>query len=103
IAFGIQIPYAILLPLIVVLIIVGLILASNHLNLKNTYAQIAVGAVFGGAVSNLIDRMMHGHVVDFIKIWIWPVFNLADAFITIGIFSVIIFYDRISKTNKHSK
>ncbi len=44
--------------------------------------------IFGGAAGNLIDRIMHGYVVDFIlfhyKTWYFPVFNLADTAITVG-------------------
>jgi signal peptidase II len=47
-----------------------------------------------GAVSNLYDRLVYGAVVDFIEIyvgaWSWPIFNIADAFIVIGVFGIII-------------
>jgi signal peptidase II len=49
---------------------------------------VALGLLSGGAVSNLVDRFVghdHGGVVDFVQLvsW-WPVFNLADASITVG-------------------
>jgi len=51
-------------------------------------AQIALGFITGGAIGNLIDRIYIGKVVDFIDWHIaglhWPVFNLADAGITLG-------------------
>ena len=40
--------------------------------------------VLAGAVGNLIDRIIYGHVLDFIDFRIWPVFNMADSAITIG-------------------
>jgi signal peptidase II len=43
-----------------------------------------VALVIGGAVSNLIDRVLLGHVVDYIQIVAWPTFNLADCGITVG-------------------
>lgn len=46
--------------------------------------------IFSGALSNLIDRIRLGCVVDFIDLGIWPVFNLADIYITIGIIFLII-------------
>ncbi len=49
-----------------------------------TALAAAIGAAFGGATSNLIDRMRHNGVVDFIDFEIWPVFNLADATICVG-------------------
>ena len=48
-----------------------------------------LGAVIGGAVGNVIDRMLYGAVVDFIDVhyggWHWPAFNIADSAITLGV------------------
>lgn len=46
---------------------------------------VALGLVVGGALGNLLDRVRTGGVVDFIDLRVWPVFNLADAVITIGV------------------
>jgi signal peptidase II len=44
--------------------------------------------ILGGAVGNLIDRSLYGHVIDFIDVyyrtWHWPAFNIADSAITMG-------------------
>lgn len=49
---------------------------------------LALSLVLGGALGNLIDRVMYGYVIDFIDLyygtWHWPVFNLADSAITLG-------------------
>ncbi len=49
---------------------------------------LAYSLVLAGAAGNLIDRLLHGHVVDFIDLyyqrWHWPAFNLADSWITLG-------------------
>lgn len=54
-----------------------------------TLRQVALSLVLGGAVGNLIDRLASGEVVDFIEIgygrWHWPVFNVADSAVTIGV------------------
>ena len=54
-----------------------------------TARQVALSLVLGGAVGNLIDRLASGEVVDFIEIgygrWHWPVFNVADSAVTIGV------------------
>ena len=51
--------------------------------------------VIGGAVGNVIDRLVHGHVVDFIqwhwRDWYWPAFNLADAAIVGGAIGIALF------------
>ena len=46
---------------------------------------ISMSLVLGGAVGNLIDRVWLGYVVDFIDLRVWPVFNVADSCITIGV------------------
>lgn len=59
--------------------------------------------IIGGAFGNAIDRFFRGFVVDFLCFhwgdWVFPVFNLADSFITIGAFFVIVFHH---KKNTHS-
>ena len=47
--------------------------------------DVGFAAVFAGALGNLVDRVMHGHVVDFIHVEHWPVFNAADIFVVAGI------------------
>lgn len=56
---------------------------------QSWWTVIAAGLVLGGAVGNIIDRLTYGAVVDFID-WHaygygWPVFNIADAAITLGV------------------
>jgi len=49
---------------------------------------LALSLVLGGAVGNLIDRVLYGYVIDFIDVyyasWHWPTFNVADSAITAG-------------------
>ncbi len=47
--------------------------------------RLGLALVLGGAVGNLIDRLRIGSVIDFIDLRVWPVFNLADSAITIGV------------------
>lgn len=47
--------------------------------------QIAFGLILGGAVGNLMDRLRYGFVIDFFDFHVWPVFNVADSSITVGI------------------
>lgn len=48
----------------------------------------ALALILGGAVGNLIDRVLYGHVIDFLDLymgtWHWPAFNVADSAITLG-------------------
>ncbi len=54
----------------------------------------ALSLVLGGALGNVIDRLLLGHVVDFIQIyydrWYWPAFNIADSAITVGVVLLIL-------------
>ncbi|MEW6577660.1 MAG: signal peptidase II [Chloroflexota bacterium] len=47
--------------------------------------RLALGLQLGGALGNVIDRVRLGHVVDFLDVWRWPVFNVADSCIVIGV------------------
>ena len=55
---------------------------------------VATGLLTGGAVGNLIDRIRHGHVTDFIELPHWPPFNLADCGITCGVVILLVIYIR---------
>jgi signal peptidase II len=50
--------------------------------------SFALACILGGAVGNLVDRLLHGYVVDFLQFhyggWYFPAFNIADTAITIG-------------------
>ncbi len=50
---------------------------------------LATGLLIGGAVGNLIDRLVSGAVTDFIKVPLWPAFNVADMAITFGVLSLL--------------
>ncbi|MEC9344420.1 MAG: signal peptidase II [Pseudomonadota bacterium] len=61
---------------------------------ERIWARIGFALVFGGALGNLVDRLVHGHVIDFILFhlggWSFAIFNLADSFITIGAVLILI-------------
>ena len=46
--------------------------------------KVSLSFILGGTLGNLIDRVRLGYVIDFIDFRVWPVFNIADSFITIG-------------------
>ena len=59
---------------------------SNHPLLR-----YALALQLGGAIGNLIDRARYGEVTDFLKIPHWPVFNIADSAISVGVTAVVVF------------
>lgn len=69
--------------------LVGIFFWRRHLGLQDRRAQVAFGLLCGGIVGNFFDRVMHGHVIDFLDFhfgdYIYPTFNLADAGICIGV------------------
>jgi signal peptidase II len=50
---------------------------------------LPVGLLIGGAVGNLVDRVRDGGVTDFLKIPLWPAFNVADIAITVGVLALV--------------
>jgi len=52
--------------------------------------RLALALQFGGAVGNLIDRITEGYVTDFISVGMFPVFNIADASISVGVALLIL-------------
>jgi signal peptidase II len=50
---------------------------------------LPTGLLLGGAIGNLIDRVAHGSVTDFIKLPLWPAFNVADMAITFGVLALL--------------
>lgn len=75
-------------------LLVSLVLVSLPFWQKNLgeWEQWGYGSILGGAIGNGIDRFAHGHVIDFIDlVWLrFPIFNLADVGINVGIICLVI-------------
>jgi signal peptidase II len=52
--------------------------------------RFAFGGIVGGAIGNIVDRFHYSFVVDFIDFRWWPVFNVADSFITVGVVLLVV-------------
>jgi len=57
---------------------------------QSLLVRIAFGAILGGAVGNIVDRIQRHFVVDFIDLRWWPVFNVSDSCITIGVLLLVL-------------
>lgn len=66
-----------------VFIIVLLIFSKRFI--EYLYSRIGLTLTLAGAVSNLIDRIFRGHIIDFLDFRIWPVFNLSDVALCVGV------------------
>jgi signal peptidase II len=85
-------------------IIGGIVYASRRT--EPLSMLLVLGLVLGGALGNLTDRLfrgdelLRGEVVDFVKVGIWPVFNLADSCIVVGGLLLAIFLGRADRTER---
>jgi signal peptidase II len=71
------------------LLVIGvLVVWLRRLTREQGRMALALALILGGAAGNLIDRLLYGHVIDFIDLyygaWHWPTFNIADSAITLG-------------------
>jgi signal peptidase II len=78
-----------LFALIAVVVSLVLIIWLKRLGRNETWLAIALALVLGGALGNLYDRIVLGHVIDFVLVhwqdrWRFPAFNFADSAITVG-------------------
>lgn len=70
---------------IAVIVAVAIVLYYRYLPTGSWLVRVSLGLQLGGAIGNLIDRMRYGHVVDFVDIGFWPIFNVADVAIVTGV------------------
>jgi signal peptidase II len=57
---------------------------------QSVYAQVGFGMIIGGALGNVLDRMRDGMVTDFFQVGTFPIFNVADSCITIGVIVLLL-------------
>jgi signal peptidase II len=77
------------LVLILTLLALGALVTFFLLRPQRPLLWLPTGLIVGGAIGNLIDRVSSGSVTDFIKVPLWPAFNLADTAITIGVLALL--------------
>lgn len=93
-AFSILTGKRILLILVSLIVIGILIYYIKKTKIEKKINKIALSLVIGGSIGNLIDRIVKGAVIDFLDFKIfgynYPIFNLADTFIVLGVFLLLI-------------
>ncbi|MFW0792908.1 signal peptidase II [Gordonia sp. CPCC 205515] len=87
-AFSMASGYTWVLTIIALIVVIGIFRYSSRL--RSMWWIVGLGLVLGGACGNLIDRLfrapgpLRGHVVDFVSVGWWPVFNVADSAVVCG-------------------
>ena len=106
-AFSILTGQRIFLILIAIVILIILINYIRKNQVKEKLDIISFSLIIGGSLGNLIDRIVRGYVVDFLDFKIFgynfPVFNLADTFIVVGVFLLLIVTFRKERSNDNRK
>ncbi len=88
-AFGILENQRFFFVIIAVAMIAIVIYLYPRLPSKPLLLRLGIGLMAGGAVGNVIDRIKTGYVVDFFDFRIWPIFNIADIAIVIGVSCIV--------------
>ena|SRR3989338_11593310 len=91
IAFGLFQDHPAFWTWIITISIVCLLVGSWFFRDQPLPKQLAFGFILGGAIGNWVDRIRFNYVIDFLDFRVWPVFNIADSFITIGVIFFIWF------------
>ena len=80
----------------VIAIVISFVIVQwlRKLPASETLTALSLSLILGGAIGNLIDRILLGHVIDYIQVWLgsypFPAFNLADAAISVGVALLIL-------------
>ena len=90
--FGLFANQAFLITLTAIVGVAAILVYSRYPQANRVLVRVALGLLLGGAVGNLIDRIRFGEVVDFIDVGAWPVFNVADSAVVVGVILIIYYF-----------
>lgn len=87
IAFGLRLPDVLQTPVILCAIAL-LVFAARKAD--TSVAKVGFGLLLGGALGNVVDRLFDGYVTDFFQVGTFPIFNVADSCISIGVVLLVL-------------
>jgi signal peptidase II len=90
-AFGLFPDGGLIFTVIALTVIAAILAYYRYLPQHPGFVRLSLGLQLGGALGNLIDRLRFGRVIDFIDFHFWPVFNVADSSIVIGV-AILAYY-----------
>ena len=100
-AFGLLQNQSAFFILVGVIVVAGILVGQRFVPTHQTALAVCLGMQLGGATGNMIDRMRFGHVFDFVDLTFWPVFNVADSAIVVGV--AILAYHLFTSSDQHPK
>lgn len=89
-AFGLFQNFTLGFLLVSVVVLIGILIYYWRLPAGDWPARLGLALVFGGALANAYDRLVKGSVIDFIQIPHWPIFNVADSSISVGVVILVL-------------
>jgi signal peptidase II len=93
VAFGIEVGGMTLIVALIALALLGLVLYFARHSAR-PLIWLPTGLLVGGALGNIVDRVRDGAVTDFLKIPVWPAFNVADIAIVAGVLLLVVVLER---------
>lgn len=102
---GVDFPYKpVVMLVIAALALIAIAMYGSQLGFHDRVARLGLALILGGAFGNLLDRIIHGHVVDFVDVFwgdvhFWA-FNVADAAISIG--AILVLLDMVGIGRRHA-
>jgi signal peptidase II len=101
-AFGIFQNFTAGFLVISAVVMVGILIYYWRLPRRDWTGRLGLALVFGGAISNAYDRAVKGSVVDFIQVPHWPIFNVADSAVSVGVVVLLLGTLWASRQPRHS-
>lgn len=101
VVFGLDLPIWAIYALTLLVMALAINLIYTNKLWRDKWHLTGLALLFSGAIGNVIDRVRFGYVIDFIKVYWWPNFNLADVFIVLAV--VIFAWEFLIRENSVSE